>query len=157
MDRDTPMLHNPTASHYSKKYAVRCVDTPTESIQYAQSIGPRGLQALPGTVRIEPLHRARCGSRVGPQVFLAGDTVVVHEQGYGAAIVPVRRIGCRCEAAQHLAAHHAGFRSFPKPRRQLLPRVAGPGPLVAELIEAPHGFLVEGFLRPNVIVLGDMS
>jgi hypothetical protein len=52
-------------------------------------------------------------------------------------------------ARTHFTGSTAPLRSFPQPRGQILPGVAGPRPLIAQLEEAFHGFLIEGFLRPD--------
>jgi hypothetical protein len=49
------------------------------------------------------------------------------------------------------------FRPFPQPWGQLLPGVSGPGPLVAELEEALHGFFIEGLLRHDLIASGNVG
>src|SRR5262245_3203297 len=61
---------------------------------------------LPARVRVEELHLLRQRRRVGPEVLLIDDAVMVHHEGHHAGGAVLRGEGDHAEAADHVSVGH---------------------------------------------------
>jgi len=84
----------------------------------------KSVDGIPGTVRVVFGDGSGNLCRVGPNIFLVDNTVLMDDEGHDAGVAILGRVGQECEAARKDAIDHAVTRpAFLQPSRPMPPMV----------------------------------